>query len=881
MATTSIGEELMEKIKTISYRKTVAPLSIDQKLPDHVYQQLKRSMKGRYTFNYELFSNRRGTVKPNGIFELFARYSGKDVDEIRECLIDHVRANKKDITAMTASYFGARNIDLAMWTYRMSRKHTAGDELALFLLCQLYDRHAVIHNKNEPWCTMESTKAGSNSSLEEKCDIVLIYMTYGFCEATKTKPSQTVETPSQTVATSSTAAKTKSTTTKKITSKVRTTTSIKDLLDKAQEKEKREKELELQKKLNKTGINKRNLLDDGPRQYNTREPNPMRTRYNERSKRGNVRNKNYSDNIDDYHLDCPQKRRRKQNTPSKLRSPSRVRVIAQEIIKLEQEQNIKIKNEDTKPSIKLEDEEIKRIELRNKKQNEKKTWPKDARLVHMDGTQCSEECMRTSIYHKDLTEEGTAQTEPNSEPPIPVEDNSTSTKYPNTNTCTERSMPSKQLEVATACSKEKGTAQQNSIGDPVGNSPVNKANTSINRDNDPETTTKELNFATTDTTFDTTKPTNSEARTTQLEVQATINKSNGESTDNMSSGTDEPTLNQNAIRYDIDKSTTENKKYNSEDTGLPDIPTVPNTEYELPGATLTEPDETTQLLTVTMTDDSLPLLKHTDALDDFEALMNLDNDCENSELMPIGRLPANDFVKDMNQDMGINDDLEIAMENTRFLRNNTAETVAPQSSPEKQLPTPVSPRGQFRTKTHGIRKLTPEEKRNKKFKCNDCDYFAYSRKAVGEHYTKKHGKLGCDYCDKIFPNPHALKRHMYDHSNDKRQKCHDCGKKFYFESELAAHRIIHREIPTFHCMSSGCGKKFLRASDLNAHIPVHSGILHKCTHPGCTYSNADKRLVKGHQRSHSAVKTFKCKYNNCDGLFKHTMARLRHYKNDH
>ena len=62
----------------------------------------------------------------------------------------------------------------------------------------------------------------------------------------------------------------------------------------------------------------------------------------------------------------------------------------------------------------------------------------------------------------------------------------------------------------------------------------------------------------------------------------------------------------------------------------------------------------------------------------------------------------------------------------------------------------------------------------------------------------------------------------------------------------------HRENPAFQCMASGCGKKFFRKPDLNAHVPVHSGILHRCDHPGCTYSNIDKRLVTGHKRVHSA-----------------------------
>ena len=226
-----------------------------------------------------------------------------------------------------------------------------------------------------------------------------------------------------------------------------------------------------------------------------------------------------------------------------------------------------------------------------------------------------------------------------------------------------------------------------------------------------------------------------------------------------------------------------------------------------------------------------------------------------------------------NQDVDQNQDLEIAMD--------TVATSSSRTGPVVKEHTPVSPKGTFRTKTHGIRKLTPEEHKDKTFKCEECEFSAYSRKGVSDHYTEQHGSCICEFCERNFSNPHALKRHQYDHSNDKQYQCNDCDQEFYFQSELSAHRMKHRENPSFTCMANGCGKKFFRNSDLNAHVPVHSGILHHCDHPGCTYSNLDKRLVTGHKRVHSNKKTFKCKYEDCDEAFKHTNARLRHYKRDH
>ena len=118
------------------------------------------------------------------------------------------------------------------------------------------------------------------------------------------------------------------------TKRVRSTMSISELLGKVhdeeiQEQEKREKQKNKHRIL---GLDVENVLPTGHKKYNTREPIPVRKRQNVRTKRDNVKNKYYSNNLDEYHLEGP-KRRRKQNVPSRLHSPSNLRVAAQRIIK--------------------------------------------------------------------------------------------------------------------------------------------------------------------------------------------------------------------------------------------------------------------------------------------------------------------------------------------------------------------------------------------------------------------------------------------------------------------------------------------------------------------------------------------------------------------
>ena len=194
--------------------------------------------------------------------------------------------------------------------------------------------------------------------------------------------------------------------------------------------------------------------------------------------------------------------------------------------------------------------------------------------------------------------------------------------------------------------------------------------------------------------------------------------------------------------------------------------------------------------------------------------------------------------------------------------------------------TPGSPPGRLAVRTHGIRKMGPEERQDKQFHCTDCNFKGYSRASVSDHYIKTHGVVHCRTCGKQCPNPHALKRHEYIHADNKQHVCITCNESFFFESELKNHRVKHRTESSFFCMHTGCGKTFRRNSDLNAHVEVHTCKIWHCDYEGREYSNPDKRLLNGHKRCHSKA-TFNCKYNNCQRTFKHTMARLRHYDKDH
>ena len=159
----------------------------------------------------------------------------------------------------------------------------------------------------------------SSSELEAKCDLMFSHTDKGFTLCKRSLYRSVLArmmNPVQLTMIAKVSAKNK-----------RKTTSIHTVL---KETEDREKE-----KLNKVSakVNVDNILPDTDRSHNTRRTTPLRRRHNEREQRLSCENFNYSDNLDEHHLDSPlTKKSKMRNTPRTLCEPSILRQNAQRII---------------------------------------------------------------------------------------------------------------------------------------------------------------------------------------------------------------------------------------------------------------------------------------------------------------------------------------------------------------------------------------------------------------------------------------------------------------------------------------------------------------------------------------------------------------------
>ena len=104
--------------------------------------------------------------------ENFSRDTEK---QVREDLINYAHSNRKEIEMLAKTVFGKKGISFGEWCMVNTCHKNLADEISIFMLCKIYNRHCIIYHNEGFWMTVKHKDSVSSSEVGNLCDIHLLH----------------------------------------------------------------------------------------------------------------------------------------------------------------------------------------------------------------------------------------------------------------------------------------------------------------------------------------------------------------------------------------------------------------------------------------------------------------------------------------------------------------------------------------------------------------------------------------------------------------------------------------------------------------------------------------------------------------------------------
>ena len=85
-------------------------------------------------------------------------------------------AEKSEILNNSWIPLGMQGLNARKWCDAMMLRDTPGDEIALFILCHMFDRHCAVVTSSKIWCTLETDGNATDDQLLSECELQLLYI---------------------------------------------------------------------------------------------------------------------------------------------------------------------------------------------------------------------------------------------------------------------------------------------------------------------------------------------------------------------------------------------------------------------------------------------------------------------------------------------------------------------------------------------------------------------------------------------------------------------------------------------------------------------------------------------------------------------------------
>ena len=153
-------------------------------------REFDNSNLGEYYMLDLSYCHRGKRLNVNMLYDIFGSYSNQTGEEVCTIMLNEVTASKSNTNYYNRVGFIClmmRGLMLEDWLSSQVKNPTCGDKMLVYVLCHVFVRHAMIHTKTCPWCTILAM--GSEFNYAASCQTHLLDMGNHIFRVLRPKPT--------------------------------------------------------------------------------------------------------------------------------------------------------------------------------------------------------------------------------------------------------------------------------------------------------------------------------------------------------------------------------------------------------------------------------------------------------------------------------------------------------------------------------------------------------------------------------------------------------------------------------------------------------------------------------------------------------------------
>ena len=146
----SIAKELLDKIN--KYPFTPLPLHLPREYVILLNEFQHKRLPAEHWIDLQTMKS-KNRVLPSGIFELFGNYCDESAYDVRWLLVKWVDEHFNEYSEYFSIPLQHKNLSMDSWLMQLNNDMQPGDELCIYALSRMFNRHVFIYTKHGYWST--------------------------------------------------------------------------------------------------------------------------------------------------------------------------------------------------------------------------------------------------------------------------------------------------------------------------------------------------------------------------------------------------------------------------------------------------------------------------------------------------------------------------------------------------------------------------------------------------------------------------------------------------------------------------------------------------------------------------------------------------------